>query len=138
MIAGFDSPQLNTSMIPIIFSHFPAGSSSQQLAHFGQHVNSGKFLKYDYGEIKNNEVYGQPEPTEYDISQMDLPIILYYSDNDSILQPNDVLRLSPLLSNVIEIYRVPDDKFNHFDFIFGKDARILLYERVGQLASQYS
>lgn len=125
-------------MLPVILSHFPAGSSSQQLSHFGQHVLSGRFRKYDFGEEKNIAVYGQQEPTEYTIKTMKIPIALYYSDNDSILQPADVFRLTPLLSSLIELYRIPNDKFNHFDFILGIDARSLLYKKIGEIAIQYS
>lgn len=69
---------------------------------------------------------------------MKIPIALYYSDNDSILPPADVLRLAPLLKTLIELYRVPNDEFNHLDFVSGVDARKILYEKVGEIAIKFS
>lgn len=43
LFGGFNSEQLNRSVLPDIAANTPAGASVGQVAHFGQEVNSGKF-----------------------------------------------------------------------------------------------
>lgn len=43
LIAGFGSNQLDKAMLPLIFGHFPAGSSYKQIIHYGQSVQSGEW-----------------------------------------------------------------------------------------------
>jgi lysosomal acid lipase/cholesteryl ester hydrolase len=47
LIAGFGSNQLDKSMLPLIFGHFPGGSSAKQIIHFSQIILSGKLDIYD-------------------------------------------------------------------------------------------
>lgn len=42
LIAGFGSDQLDKSMLPLIFGHFPAGTSTKQLIHYSQIIISSK------------------------------------------------------------------------------------------------
>jgi len=48
---------------------------------------SGRFCKYDFGETKNMEVYGQKDPPIYDIKNIDCPIVTYWSDIDWLAEP---------------------------------------------------
>lgn len=41
---GFSPNQLNTTIVPSFFVHYPAGSSSMQLNHFFQEYTSGNYL----------------------------------------------------------------------------------------------
>lgn len=41
LVAGFGSDQLDRSMLPAIFGHFPAGASAKQIIHYSQAVQSG-------------------------------------------------------------------------------------------------
>jgi len=42
IIAGSGSNQLDKSMLPLIFGHFPAGSSTKQFWHYGNIMHSGE------------------------------------------------------------------------------------------------
>lgn len=38
--------------------------------------------KFDYGEIKNLEIYGSKIPPSYDFSKITIPILIYYGEGD--------------------------------------------------------
>lgn len=44
LICGFDKPNLNTSILPIIFAHTPAGAATRQIAHYAQGINTGNII----------------------------------------------------------------------------------------------
>ena len=48
---------------------------------------AGKFCHYDHGRRKNNEIYGQPEPPEYEINMTTAPVAVYWSENDWLADP---------------------------------------------------
>ena len=54
-----------------------------------------KFCRYDFGPEKNNEIYGQDEPPEYDVTQITAPVALYWSDNDWLAEPVVGIALIP-------------------------------------------
>lgn len=86
------------TMLPLLFSHYPAGVSLKTAVHFGQEMKSGeyscffaetswrffsgKFRQYDYGRNENIARYGQPQPPDYDLSKVTCPVYIYYADND--------------------------------------------------------
>ena len=41
----------------MLMGHFPHGTSSRSLNHFGQLIKSNQFQEYDYGKKKNMEMY---------------------------------------------------------------------------------
>lgn len=115
----------------------PAGSSSLQFAHYGQHIRNGKFTKFDHGNL-NYFYYGRSTPPEYDLHKFNIPIALHYSDNDALSRSIDVFQLRPYFPKIIGWYKVPSNKFGHFDFVMGTNARELVYKRLGKIASLYS
>lgn len=44
-----------------------------------------EYKQFDYGEIKNLQVYGQPTPPHYNLNLVTVPIVLFYSNNDYML-----------------------------------------------------
>ena len=44
LLCGFDSDQLNTTLIDTIVHHTPAGASSKTLVHYGQEMSSSKYF----------------------------------------------------------------------------------------------
>jgi len=127
MIAGWDIPQLDTSMIDQIATHTPAGASSHTVAQYGQMINSANLQAFDFGKKKNEEVYGTPDPPVYDVKKVTAPVVTYWGDNDWLAQPPDVLRLTAQLPNLVESYEVPFNGWNHLDFVYGIDANTLVY-----------
>ncbi|KAM0731929.1 Lipase 3 [Formica fusca] len=130
LIAGFGSDQLDKSMLPLIFGHFPAGAAIKQIVHFGQLIMSGSFRKYDHGVKMNLNLYGSTQPPKYNLERIKVPVAIFYSDNDFLTHYSDVQKLVNGLPNVIEVKKVPYEKFNHIDYLWGRDARTLLYNRI--------
>ncbi|XP_043260210.1 lipase 3-like isoform X2 [Colletes gigas] len=130
LIAGFGSDQLDKSMLPLILGHFPAGASAKQIIHYSQSILSGSFRKFDYGVPKNLKIYGSTQPPTYDLERIKTPIVIFYSENDFMTDPADVKKLVERLPNVIETRKIENVKFNHIDYLWGRDAKTLLYNTV--------
>jgi pimeloyl-ACP methyl ester carboxylesterase len=133
LIAGFNSAQTNTTMIPVMLGHTPAGASANQLIHYGQGVRSARFRQYDWGMLSNLWTYGSINPPAYNLRNVRAPVALHYSTNDWLAEPVDVEELHQGLPNVIGKFLVPDPSFNHLDFVWAIDVRSLLYDRVFQI-----
>lgn len=109
---------------------YPAGSSIDQLLHFGQEVKSGHFRRFDHGHAGNIIHYKRPTPPDYNLSNVQVPVGLYYAQDDWLSDIRDVDQLKKFLPHVINDYLVPHEKFNHLDFIYGIDAQHLLYDEI--------
>jgi len=57
-------------------------------------------------------------------------VAIYYAKNDWIAPPEDVDMLFNRLPNVVEKYLVPNENFNHFDLVWGRDAKRILWNRM--------
>lgn len=127
LIAGFGSNQLDRSLLPLIFGHFPAGASAKQMIHYSQSILSGLFRKFDYGVTENFKRYGSTQPPKYNLEKIKVPVAIFYGENDFLTHPLDLQKLVDKLPNVIEIKKIDYPKFNHIDFLWGRDAKVLLY-----------
>lgn len=94
LIGGFNSEQLNRTLLPAIMQYTPAGASRHQLVHYGQEVNSKKFRMFDFGFFGNRARYGSSSPPDYQLSNVNAPVALHYGDNDWLA----AVRVSSLLS----------------------------------------
>merc|ERR1712141_300865 len=129
VLCGFDEPQVNKTLLETIMHHTPAGASTDSFVHFAQEINSKRFSAFDYGN-ENSDIYGQDTPPEYDLTKVNVPIGLYWGENDWLAHPSDILRLLTKLPNVAHNYEVPYDAWNHLDFIWGIDANIYVYNEL--------
>lgn len=117
-------------MLPVIFSHIPAGCSLDQPLHYGQLIKSGYFRQFDHGFFGNLYRYRSTSPPEYDLKKVTAPIALYYSPNDWLASIEDVQRLKNELPNVVKDFVVIKKEFNHMDFVWGIDAPELIYDEI--------
>lgn len=93
-------------------------------------MNTRQFRQYDHGVIGNVRVYGSPRPPIYPINRVTAPVALHYGRNDLLAAVEDVLRLGSDLPNLIGLFPVSHPKFNHLDFVWARNIRELLYERI--------
>nr|XP_012236042.1 PREDICTED: lipase 3-like isoform X2 [Linepithema humile] len=143
LITGFDSEQLNKTLLPITLAHIPAGTATKQMMHYAQLINSGilvgpgKFRQYDYGPFGNLKEYGWLIPPSYNLSKIQVPVSLHYSTNDWLANVKDVHKLYKELGNPYGKFRVPFEKFNHLDFMWAIDVKELLYEKILSLMTHF-
>lgn len=138
-VAGFDAPQMNFTLLPVIIGHTPAGTSARTLLHFAQGVTSQRFCQFDYeSKEANMEMYGVPSPPDYSLGMVTCPVLLYWGENDWLAHPKDVAELADKLPNLVASVRVPYDSWNHLDFLWGKDADQLLYTPAMQMMAEFS
>lgn len=118
-------------MIPVKFGHTPAGSSVRQLAHYGQGISGNRFRRYDHGSwLANRRAYGSRTPPNYDLSKVTTPVFLHFSDSDPLADVRDVDRLFAELGRPVGKFRIAMRTFSHTDFMWGIDAKELVYDRV--------
>jgi len=116
----------NSSNIGVIFSHFPAGTSLRNAIHYGQSVKSDKFQKYDYGLIGNEKHYHETKTPEYTVDQFNVSLIAYYGGRDKLADATDVQHLLELLPPPLYLEYIPH--YGHGDFVWGLDARSIIYD----------
>lgn len=89
---------------------------------------------YDYG--KNNMAhYNQSEAPSYDVTQVKVPVALYYANDDWLADPTDVKFLRANLPNIVDDYEI--DNFNHLDFVWAINATQAVYNRMVNLMLKY-
>ncbi|XP_055377184.1 lipase 1-like isoform X2 [Condylostylus longicornis] len=132
-IFGSNGSHINEETAINIFKNTPQGTSLKSTLHFFQMVHTGRFQKYDYGEELNHKIYGRAQPSNYDLKKITCPVFLYYSEHDLFNSFKGNIRLSHTLrpETLYLNYTVPSEyKFNHMDFIHGKIARKLIFEKI--------
>ncbi|KAL6437932.1 hypothetical protein ACFW04_004322 [Cataglyphis niger] len=128
LIGGFSDSEVDRTHLDKYLQFVPAGCSFKQLLHYSMGIqNPGRFRSYDYGILTNLLVYRRIEPPEYPMERITAPVILYNGLNDILAHPNDVDILQRKLPNLLGKYTVQSKPLNHFDFIYGKSIRDLVY-----------
>ncbi|GLG93399.1 Lipase 3 [Gryllus bimaculatus] len=135
-IAGYDPEELNSTMLPVIASHMPAGTNMKTLEHFGQAVVSNTFQQFDYF-LSNSFHYGSQSPPKYNLSKTTVPVSFHFSVGDKLVAPEDVFHTYKEIRNPIGIFQVPKATFNHLDFLWGIHAKELVYDHVMNLMLRY-
>jgi len=128
---GFNPDVTYQDWLPAILSHNPAGSSYQTFDHYAQLHNhfSHQFRKYDHGFIGNIFHYKKHSPPSYDLTNVNTNIGLFYGNGDFLADPLDVLELSQRLATSVKTFqKVDHEHWSHFDFLWSRDARALVYE----------
>ena len=59
-----------------------------------------------------------------------VPVASYWSQDDWLAQPSDVLRYLSKLQNNFATYEVPFTPWDHLDYLWGKDAKTILYPEI--------
>lgn len=89
---------------------------------------------YDYG-VKNMERYNQTSAPLYNITNVKVPVALYYADKDWLADPRDVEFIRSRVDNIVDDYNCKG--WNHLDFLWAENANTLLYGRLVKLIQKY-
>ena len=95
------------------------------------------FRKFDYGTSKNLKIYGSTQPPKYCLERVKVPVAVFYSENDFLTHPTDVQRLVENMPNVALKHKIEYSKFNHIDYLWGRDVKTLLYDHITEFIKKY-
>ena len=135
LMSGYDISNLNKSRVPVYFTHTPAGTSVQNILHYGQAILSDKFQMYDFGSAKNMMKYGKPTPPQYSLKNLITPVYAYSGTQDWLADPKDVNWLIPQIPHLLRHKVIA--KYNHLDFIWGEDAYVIIYKNILRTIGKY-
>ncbi|XP_021916185.1 lipase 3-like [Zootermopsis nevadensis] len=135
-VAGY-SKELNQTLLPVLFGHYPTQTSTRTLSHFLQGMNTGKFSKYDYGLEDNMALYNHAEPSEYILGSISSPVAIFCGDSDPFTDPQDVSWLADQFPNLVGNYLVPSESFSHLSFLWATNVDEILYDPMIRLLDRY-
>lgn len=75
-------------------------------------------------------MYGSDTPPAYNLSQVTVPINLYYSKDDSTVPLENVVELQTQIRNLKSSIIIPINDFNHVDFLYSRYVRYVVNEEV--------
>ncbi|XP_011499581.1 PREDICTED: lipase 3-like [Ceratosolen solmsi marchali] len=137
LIAGYNPEQLDYSLLSKIWSDFPSGTSMKLFIHWLQQMTVNKLRKFDYGSRLNLEVYNNSRPPSYDLSKIQVPVAVFWSENDWLVDKKDVQYFYNQIPIKLGNYNIKHSKFNHFDFLWAVDAPELVYYKILQVMADY-
>ena len=93
-------------------------------------IRKGTFSKYDYGILKNINLYGQLKPPEFDLSHIpkSLPLWMAYGGNDALADMTDFQHTLKELQSTPELLYLED--YGHLDFILSLNAKEDIYDHM--------
>ncbi|TGZ60894.1 hypothetical protein CRM22_008291 [Opisthorchis felineus] len=136
LLAGYDAKNTNLTRLPVYIAHTPAGTSAKNMVHYCQGITTDQFQAFDYGKVKNLEIYGQKTPPKYDLSKFTVPTAVFTGGNDWLAVEKDVDRLIEQIKPAV-VSHINFPEYNHLDFVWGMDAAMVLYPEVLKLLKQY-
>ncbi|XP_073824120.1 lipase 3 [Musca autumnalis] len=135
-IGGWGTRHLNHTLLPHVCETHPAGASTTQIIHYLQLYTSGDFKQFDHGIHLNLKKYNQETPPHYEVSNIKSCVNLYYSNNDYMSAVEDVEYLASLLP-CAELYRMPYDDWNHYDFLWSVNVKEMINDRIIEKVEHY-
>ena len=129
LLCGDGNPaNTNKTQIDTILRYDPGGTSTNNMVHWEQEIQSKNYQAHDYGLLENLHLYGSGEAPMYHLSGMTHPpTALFSGSRDALADPKDVATLVRELPNATMIQHEVIQDFAHLDFVWGLDAAAKLY-----------
>ncbi|XP_063635218.1 lipase 3-like [Cydia splendana] len=137
MLDAPHSRSISRNTLKTLYKHVLAGTSTQNMARYGQSMLDPAFTKYNYGREKNIKLYGSDRPPEYDLRAVSVPVVLIYGKNDGIVDVKDVQWLKSKLPNVIESIPVKDKYWTHLDMAYSQNTNVMIFQDIRKYLLQY-
>jgi len=112
------------SILATLVNHASPRVSINQLSHYVQSMQTGKFRQFDHRQM-NWAYYNSSTPPDYQLKNVVSPIYLYQAAEDLLISRLDVEHLRDELPNVMQYRIIPN--WNHVDFTYGRNSRKVLY-----------
>ncbi|XP_075538765.1 gastric triacylglycerol lipase-like isoform X2 [Dermacentor variabilis] len=126
------------SRIPVYLCHMPAGTSMKNIIHYDQLVISKKFQKFDYGAFYNKDYYGKRSVPEYELSNVQTDLGIFWSAGDEFVPPEDVRELlASLQRHVKKSYYIDDPFYTHVHFLVSTTNGIYLHKELLGFLARY-
>ncbi|XP_027294811.1 tear acid lipase-like protein [Cricetulus griseus] len=134
LLFGYNPQNLNESRIDVYAGQIPAGTSVRSILHFAQGIRTGLVQAYNWGsEALNMQHYNQSTPPIYNLENMKVQTVIWSGVNDILANPMDVKNLAAKTNNLV--YHEKTEKYNHVDFLIGKDVTMLHMSKSLQIPS---
>ncbi|CAK7325127.1 unnamed protein product [Dovyalis caffra] len=133
---------LNGSTYHLFANNQPQPTAMKNVRHFGQTIRNGFLAKYDYGSSEANmQRYGKAKPPVYNLSNIpsDLPLFLSYGLRDGLSDVQDVNLLLDILKPHHDADKLTTQyikEYAHMDFIFGVNAKDVVYNQEEEQSAQ--
>ena len=121
----------NLERFDVFISNEPSGQSYRTFIYYIQQSVSGRTALYDYGKIKNKQLYGSTEAPLVPFENYTLPTALMSGALDHMAPPADVSWIADQLGDNIVFKKQYNN--DHFTFALGKDMTFFSVDAVDLL-----
>ncbi|CAG9781851.1 unnamed protein product [Diatraea saccharalis] len=128
--------KVNEELSSKILTYTPGGSSTKTIVHYIQSIKSGQFRMFDMDIKKNFMKYGSSYPPAYNLQNVRLPIVLFFSTGDWLSSVPDIETLLSYLPYLKHYHNVASNDFDHLDFMWSNDADVLVYYIILEILNQ--
>ncbi|XP_034239524.1 lipase 1-like [Thrips palmi] len=134
-VFGKSHKPMTDAQAQTLFAHFPQGASIRQFMHYAQAMAShGEFRHYDYGPVKNRQLYGSAQPPSYNFSAIVTPTYVICGKTDYSPGIQDCLKFVNATPAVKRHLEVP---YNHADFLVSDDVDEYLNKPIIDIFMKY-
>lgn len=118
------------TMIPTYTCHFPMGSSTNGILHFGEEIKYGFFGP----KMTTSKI-----PRDFPLYQITAPLSLHYSVDDVFTHQKDIDHFITQLNGTsdLRIQYINRRHFDHEDFVWGMSAADLVYSEIIEFFKKY-
>ncbi|XP_022671434.1 lipase 3-like isoform X2 [Varroa destructor] len=124
----------NKSRLAVYSTHFPAGTTFNDLKHYIQLHKTKRFAYYDFEDPwKNIKAYGTARPPAYNLQNVRAKMLIFYAKNDSFISVRDGRKVVERFRD--NLYKdtaieLPHAGFVHMDFLWSIKAKEQLYDTI--------
>ena len=103
-------------------------TSFYTILHYAQNITNRCFQAYDWSEVRENiHRYGSASPPLYQLSDVRVPVALFWSPKDTLSSKQDMETLVTELPSIVDCREV---NVGHLDYLWGSNVKGDVYHDV--------